>query len=84
MDVPAAAKLFGKKFACGSAFQKGKNGLPDQIEIQGNFLEELPSFILDKFKIELDSIQLIEGKKKKKQASLLTPALTLALTLTLT
>ena len=64
MDVPAAAKLFGKKFACGSAFQKGKNGLPDQIEIQGNFMEELPSFLLDKFKIELDSIQLIEGKKK--------------------
>merc|ERR1740136_301023 len=64
VDVPAAAKLFGKKFACGSAFQKGKNGLPDQIEIQGNFMEELPSFLLDKFKIELDDIQLIEGKKK--------------------
>jgi translation initiation factor 1 (eIF-1/SUI1) len=31
IDAAAAAKLFGKKFACGSAFQKGKNGGADQV-----------------------------------------------------
>lgn len=37
------------QFACGSAFQKGKNGLPDQIEIQGNYKDKLPEFIISKF-----------------------------------
>ena len=37
------------QFACGSAFQKGKNGLPDQIEVQGNYKYELPEFIISKF-----------------------------------
>ena len=37
------------QFACGLAFQKGKNGLPDQIEIQGNYKDELPEFIASKF-----------------------------------
>ena len=63
MDVPAAAKLFGKKFACGSALQKGKNGIPDQIEIQGNCFEVLPEFILEKFKdIAIEDITSKEGK----------------------
>jgi len=64
VDVPAAAKTFGKKFACGSAFQKGKNGLPDQIEIQGNYKDELPAFIAEKLKIKLESIFVLEGGKK--------------------
>ena len=64
VDVPAAAKVFGKKFACGSAFQKGKNGLPDQIEIQGNYKDELPEFLVSKFKISMDVIFALEGGKK--------------------
>lgn len=39
VDAAAAAKMFGKKFACGSALQKGKNGQPDQIEVQGSYVE---------------------------------------------
>ena len=54
------------QFACGSAFQKGKNGLPDQIEIQGNYIEELPGFINEKYKIDLKDISLVEGGKKTK------------------
>ena len=64
VDVPAAAKVFGKKFACGSAFQKGKNGLPDQIEIQGNYKDELPEYLVSKFNISRDVIFALEGGKK--------------------
>ena len=67
LDAAAAAKMFGKKFACGSALQKGKNGKPDQIEVQGSCQEELPQFIVDKFKeITLEDIYLVlDGKKVK-------------------
>ncbi|KAL1518561.1 hypothetical protein AB1Y20_002849 [Prymnesium parvum] len=64
VDAPAAAKVFGKKFACGSAFQKGKNGLPDKVEIQGNYKEELPAFLASKFGIPLECIFALEGGKK--------------------
>eukprot|EP00326_Haptolina_ericina_P025140 CAMPEP_0181197468 /NCGR_PEP_ID=MMETSP1096-20121128/16060_1 /TAXON_ID=156174 ORGANISM="Chrysochromulina ericina, Strain CCMP281" /NCGR_SAMPLE_ID=MMETSP1096 /ASSEMBLY_ACC=CAM_ASM_000453 /LENGTH=264 /DNA_ID=CAMNT_0023287387 /DNA_START=73 /DNA_END=867 /DNA_ORIENTATION=- len=64
VDAPAAAKVFGKKFACGSAFQKGKNGLPDQIEIQGNYKDELPEFIASKFGLKGEAIFFLEGGKK--------------------
>mmetsp|Transcript_2643 Transcript_2643/g.7655 ORF Transcript_2643/g.7655 Transcript_2643/m.7655 type:complete len:240 (-) Transcript_2643:144-863(-) len=64
IDMAAAAKGFGKKFACGSAFQKGKNGQADQIEIQGDALEALPAFIADKHKVPLEEIfVVVEGKK---------------------
>jgi len=63
VDTSAAAKVFGKKFACGSALQKGKNGIPDQIEIQGNCFEVLPEFILEKFKdIAIEDVVSKEGK----------------------
>mmetsp|Transcript_30927 Transcript_30927/g.51217 ORF Transcript_30927/g.51217 Transcript_30927/m.51217 type:complete len:214 (+) Transcript_30927:42-683(+) len=66
IDPQPAAKLFGKKFACGSAFQKGKNGLPDQIEIQGNCIDGLPQFISEKFGVSLCEILVIaEGNKFK-------------------
>eukprot|EP00965_Chrysotila_dentata_P203472 6181740-Pleurochrysis_carterae.AAC.2 len=39
-SIDSCAQVFGKKFACGAALQKGKNGLPDQIEIQC----EMPSY----------------------------------------
>ena len=42
VDTSAAAKVFGKKER-GSALQKGKNGIPDQIEIQGNCSRCSPS-----------------------------------------
>ena len=64
--VTAAAKVFGKKFACGSGFQKGKNGLPDEIEIQGNYVEKLPAFIEEKYGIEQSSMKIVDGSKKPK------------------
>ncbi len=66
IDVPAAAKLFGKKFACGSAFKKGQNGLPDQIEIQGSCMLELPSLIVDKLKLPIEQIYVVHDGKKIK------------------
>eukprot|EP00962_Isochrysis_galbana_P037241 scaffold12978_cov107-Isochrysis_galbana.AAC.1 len=64
IDMAAAAKGFGKKFACGCAFQKGKNGQADQIEIQGDAVDALPAFIADKHKVPLDEIYVVvEGKK---------------------
>jgi len=66
VDMTAAAKVFGKKFACGCAFQKGKNGLPDAIEIQGNYVEVLPPFIEEKYGIEQSSMKVVDGSKKPK------------------
>lgn len=34
VDTAAAAKTFGKKFACGSALKKAQDGQPESIEIQ--------------------------------------------------
>jgi len=66
VDWAAAAKAFGKKFACGCGYQKGKNGLADTIEIQGDALEALPAFIADKQKIPMEEIfAVVDGKKVK-------------------
>jgi len=66
VDTAAAAKVFGKRFACGSALKKGQNGQPDQIEIQGSCRDELPSVLVDKLKMSIDDIVLlIDGKKVK-------------------
>jgi density-regulated protein DRP1 len=50
-DTAAAAKVFGKKFACGSALKKGQDGKDDQIEIQGSYRDELPAVMVDKLKV---------------------------------
>ena len=66
VDAAAAAKLFGKRFACGSALKKGQAGQPEQIEIQGSCRDELPAIIVDKLKMNMDDIVvLIDGKKVK-------------------
>ena len=67
IDTSSAAKVFGKKFACGSAFQKGKHGLPDQIEIQGNYKDELPDFLLEKYpELTPECIETKDASKGKK------------------
>ncbi|EOD07911.1 hypothetical protein EMIHUDRAFT_438426 [Emiliania huxleyi CCMP1516] len=64
VDLAAAAKAFGKKFACGSALQRGKGGQQDQIEIQGDAADALPAFIASKHKIALSDIfVVVDGKK---------------------
>ena len=66
VDTAAAAKVFGKRFACGSALKKGQNGQPDQIEIQGSCRDELPAVLVDKLKMSLDDIVLLIDSKKVK------------------
>ena len=68
VDTAAAAKTFGKKFACGSALKKGSDGQPDSIEIQGNYRDELPALIVDKLKVSLDNIVLVVDGRKVKAA----------------
>jgi len=66
VDTAAAAKTFGKKFACGSALKKAQDGQPESIEIQGNYRDELPALIVDKLKLKIENISiLIDGKKVK-------------------
>ena len=66
VDTAAAAKLFGKRFACGSALVKGANGQADQIDIQGSCRDKLPAIIVEKLKMDLENIYLlIDGKKIK-------------------
>ena len=66
VDVPAAAKLFGKRFACGSSLKKGQAGQPDQIEIQGSCHLDLPAILVDKLKMSIDDIIVVlDGKKVK-------------------
>jgi translation initiation factor 1 (eIF-1/SUI1) len=38
--------MFGKKFACGSTVTK-----EDDIEVQGDFKEEIVDFIVEKFNV---------------------------------
>lgn len=38
-----------RQFASGSAFEKGKHGQPDAIEIQGDWMHELPDFLCQKY-----------------------------------
>jgi density-regulated protein DRP1 len=68
VDPAAAAKLFGKRFACGSALKKGQNGQSDCIEIQGSCRDELPGFMVDKLKLSLEDIVLLIDNKKIKAA----------------
>jgi len=66
VDTAAAAKTFGKKFACGSALKKAQDGQPESIEIQGNYRDELAAVMVDKLKLKLEDIAvLVDGKKVK-------------------
>ena len=70
VDTAAAAKTFGKKFACGSALKKAQDGLPESIEIQGNYRDELPALIVDKLKLSLENIFVVVDGKKVKAADM--------------
>eukprot|EP01112_Ceratiomyxa_fruticulosa_P008532 TRINITY_DN2212_c0_g1_i2.p1 TRINITY_DN2212_c0_g1~~TRINITY_DN2212_c0_g1_i2.p1 ORF type:complete len:188 (-),score=51.49 TRINITY_DN2212_c0_g1_i2:69-632(-) len=67
IKLPDAAKLFGKKFACGASVVKDPTE-KEEIDIQGDVADDLYDFIIEKYGdiIPEDSIQLIEEKKKKK------------------
>jgi len=62
----AAAKLFKKKFACGSAPVKGEQGQPDTVDIQGDFEDEVIQLLVENFKeIPKKKISIVEGGKVK-------------------
>ena len=49
IKLPEAAKLLGKKFACGSSVVKDAAGR-DQIDVQGDFQFEIAELIMKKYK----------------------------------
>jgi len=63
-----AAKLFGKKFASGASVVKNASG-KEQIDIQGDCLDQLPAVILKHYGkeagIEKAHIFMMEGKSKQ-------------------
>lgn len=63
-----AAKVFGKKYATGSSVVKNAAGA-EQIDMQGDFLQQLPDLILKTFgqahHISKGDIYFIDPEKKK-------------------
>jgi len=66
VKLDEAAKKFKNKFACGAAVVKGDNGLPDTVDIQGDFYEELSELITKDFKVPTAKISFEDGGTKKK------------------
>ncbi|EFJ47123.1 hypothetical protein VOLCADRAFT_105191 [Volvox carteri f. nagariensis] len=68
VKLSEAGKLFGKKFACGASVVKTASG-GEQIEMQGDFLHQIPELLLKNYKnITKDDIFYVDaadGKKKK-------------------
>lgn len=68
VKLSEASKLFGKKFACGASVIKTPSGT-EQIDMQGDFLHQLPDLILKNYgksnSIAKEDIYYVEEKKKK-------------------
>lgn len=61
-----AAKIFGKKFASGASVTKTADG-KEQIDCQGDFLDQAAELILKQFKqVQKADVYFIEGKKKER------------------
>lgn len=65
IKLDAAAKYFQKKFACGAAVVKNANpGLPDMVEIQGDFEYDVADVICKEWKtVDIKSILILQAKK---------------------
>lgn len=60
-----AAKLFGKKFASGASVTKNAEN-KEQIDCQGDFLDQAVDIILKQYKeVKKSDIYFIEAKKKQ-------------------
>lgn len=68
VKLAEASKLLGKKFACGASVVKTPAG-GEQIEMQGDFVQQIPDLLLKNYKaITKDDvfwIDLADGKRKK-------------------
>jgi len=67
VKLDGVAKLFKKKFACGSAVVKGDNGAPDTVDVQGDFEDEIIDIITQEYKdIPREKFSTLESGTKKK------------------
>lgn len=66
IDLKKASKLFGKKFACGSAVSKTASG-GKEIIIQGDVAYELIDFLEEEYEIDPSAVKILEKKSKKKR-----------------
>ena len=62
VKLAEASKIFGKKFACGASVTKAATG-KEEIDVQGDFSEEMAKLITDKFGIDGDIIKLVDKGK---------------------
>eukprot|EP00164_Ancoracysta_twista_P003563 GFYU01004756.1.p1 GENE.GFYU01004756.1~~GFYU01004756.1.p1 ORF type:complete len:171 (-),score=59.44 GFYU01004756.1:91-603(-) len=63
-----AAKVFARKFSCGSSLVKGNPGCPDTIDIQGDFQDDIVDVICDNYpEVKEENIKFLEGKGKGKK-----------------
>ena len=69
IDLKKASKLFGKKFACGSAVSKTASG-GKEIIIQGDVAYELIDFLEEEYEIDPSSVKTMDKKKGKKNEAL--------------
>jgi translation initiation factor 1 (eIF-1/SUI1) len=63
------AKIMGKKFACGAAYQADDEKYGECIQVQGDISERFVDFLeadLIKYKVPFERIKFEEVKKKKK------------------
>lgn len=65
VNTADAAKLFKKKFACGSAVVKGDCGQPDTVDIQGDAEDDLLELLVKEYKIPANKISFVDGGTKK-------------------
>jgi density-regulated protein DRP1 len=65
VKLDAVTKAFKTRFACGCSVVKGENGLPDSVDIQGDFEDEVVDQLVDKFKIPEEKISVAAGGTKK-------------------
>jgi len=68
VKLDAACKIFKKRFACGaSVVASGSPNVPDEVDIQGDFEEELIEVLTENFpEIDEDKIEFLAGGTKKK------------------
>lgn len=67
VKLESAAKIFKKKFSCGASVVGGDGGLPETVDIQGDFEEEVVACICKEFPaVKRDKICFVEGGTKKK------------------
>jgi density-regulated protein DRP1 len=63
VDLKEAAKVFGKRFACGASVVRTAPGMPDSIDIQGDFADDVSELIEERFEVPEDCISFVDKRK---------------------